>query len=413
MKPLPLMLAVTVLAHTFLGLLFWFRTPVPTVHPRPPSASASTVPVASAPLPQASVNALGTAYAANDARSVRDLLLAAGLSLDSVRNTISAMLYEQHQTQIDALSQAASRTAVWWRDLTPEELQSESHSAQLDRLHEKIQNELDSLFPETNAASAHDTDDDPELAFLPPAKQKAFLQITRDYGEMIEAANLAAGRFELPADREKITFLEAERDRDIAAILTREEREALELRTSPRAYQLRSLMTGLKATEAEYRAIFALQKACETRDAELDVADTELAQQNLQNQIATLVGIDRYRAYARTEDTDYTSLQAIAERFSIPPAIIDTLYNIREPIAQTTQRIAHDPGLDISQKASALQALALQTRQQITAALGPEVTAAYLQQNMSWLGALEAGHVLSVQPAGNLLATPLRLAPIN
>lgn len=406
MKPLPLMLALTVLAHAFLGFFFWSRPPSPTPPPRPPSVSTPALPSTTNPLAPGAASALGTAYAARDARSVRDLLVASGLSPDSARNILAAMLYEQHRPRIEELTQAAARSSIWWRDITPEETPPDSPSALLEKLHENIQADLDALFPETTSETS-DAEPNLELAFLTPAKQNAIQQITRDYADMIQAAHLAAGRFELPADREKITFLEAERDRDIAALLTPEERENLELRTSPLAYQLRSLTTELKATESEYRAIFALQKDYETHSANLDGTDYTDAQQNLQNQIATLVGLERYRAYARAQDNDYTSLQAIAERFSLPPAISDTLYNLREPVAQATQRIAHDPSLDVAQKNAALQTLARQTRAQLATTLGPEIAAAYLQDKVRWLPLLETGHILSIPPAGNIVATPL------
>ena len=64
--------------------------------------------------------------------------------------------------------------------------------------------------------------DSGQLAFLPAAKRDALRRITQDYDEMM--AKFSAGGVQLASDKEKLRLLRAERESDIAALLTPEER---------------------------------------------------------------------------------------------------------------------------------------------------------------------------------------------
>ncbi|MGH7957767.1 MAG: hypothetical protein ACREH8_12280 [Opitutaceae bacterium] len=74
-------------------------------------------------------------------------------------------------------------------------------------------------------------------------------------------AKFSAGGVQLASDREKLRLLRAERDRDIAALLTPEEWTAYEMRTSISGNIVKSRYGDAIESEAEFQKIHALQKA--------------------------------------------------------------------------------------------------------------------------------------------------------
>jgi len=73
------------------------------------------------------------------------------------------------------------------------------------------------------------------------------------------------------------------------------------------------------------------------------------------------------------------------------------VFGLRDGVAQDSNRIYGDPALTLDQKRAALQALALQTRTQILAALGPTAGPAYVQ-TARWLTLVERGSAVTFGP---------------
>jgi hypothetical protein len=248
---------------------------------------------------------------------------------------------------------------------------------------------------------------------LPREKAEALYRIGRDYDALENELRNEIGPFELPEDQEKLRLLETERERDIAALLTPEERAAWDLRNSETASQLRYRMTQLDASEDEYRRIYALQKAF---DAEFapdkaspgpeGAADDfwhrrEAAEAELEAQIRALVGEERYAAAALENDSDYTTARTAAERLGLPPDAATRIVALREPAAAESSRIASDPSLSPEQKNAALARIAADIRAQVVRTLGPAAAEAYFKRGaMNWLEGLEHGKILLPKPGG-------------
>jgi len=243
-----------------------------------------------------------------------------------------------------------------------------------------------------------------QLAFLPPAKRDALRRITQDYDEMF--ATFATGGPQLASDKEKLRLLRAERDRDIAALLTPEERLAYDLRISPSGVTVRSRYGDAIESEAELAKIFALQKAFDEtfprealtgRIAPETIRARSEAERQLDQDLRAAVGDDRYAALRRAADPDLRTVDALVARLSLPPATADNVVATREALAAESQRINNDAAVPLPQRRAQIQELAERAKTELTRALGNEAADAYAQ-TAPWLNLLQSGMAYSTVP---------------
>jgi hypothetical protein len=249
--------------------------------------------------------------------------------------------------------------------------------------------------------------DSSQLSFLSPAKRTALRNITQDYDEMM--AKFGANGVQLASDKEKLRLLRAERDRDIAALLTPAELADYELRTSPSAATLRSRYGDAIASEEEFKKLYALQKSFDEKfpaealtgrvTPDLMRARSE-AQLQHQNDLRAAVGDQRYAALRRATDPELRTLDGLVTRLNLPPNTTDRVATARETYATESQRINADATLSILDRRAQLQALGTKAKTELNASLGPEVAEAFTPR-ASWLGMLQGGLAFSTTPTAN------------
>lgn len=384
------------------------KRPTSTAHPEPGPDAALSPEVA------AILNS-------RDPARLHALLLAAGVDEELRHMLVQSAIWKNNEARFKALGGDDEETAteIWWKEPggarrydSPEQ---RARNRAMNLLHKEIGEEFsritgtdpDAFNPEENTWLAR------KYGGLPRDKAEALHRIDRDYDELLGEIGEETNGFELPTDVEKRRLIEAEREKDLAALLSPEERVAWEMRNSPTAETLRYRMTQLDATEEEYRRIYALQKAF---DAEFDQSsrdpfapavpdddDTfwerrEAAEKLLEAGIRATVGEERYAAAARENDQDYTSARAAAERLGLPPDTATAIVAVREPAAAESRRIAADTSLTLEQKKAALARLAADTRAEVVRTLGPEAAEAYFQRGaMRWLDPLENGRTITFE----------------
>lgn len=243
-----------------------------------------------------------------------------------------------------------------------------------------------------------------QLAFLPQAKRDALRRITQDYDEMF--AKFMGGGPQLASDKEKLRLLRAERDRDIAALLTPEERLAYDLRTSGSGATVRSRYGDGIESEEEFAKIFALQKAFDERFpreamtgriAPETLRARAEAERQLESDVRAAVGEDRYAALRRAADADARSVDALAQRLNLPAGTTDQVLAAREAFAAESQRINNDASTPMPQRRAQIQELAARARADVTRALGAEAAEAYAQGSQ-WLNLLQGGMAYATTP---------------
>ena len=426
MKALPLILAASLVANAAL-------VTVQLRHASAASSSAtrsasgsgaqssSSSPSASAPgasaianlkLPPDLIAALNT----GDPETLRDFLRAACFSDDLVRSIVQMRIWKNYEARFKALNPQndSDPNKPWWKDDRSQQNRYGSLTkAQRDesrRLQHEVRDETERLLgpdPDSNRWQ------DQRLGFLSADKRQSLQQIQQDYQELISEVQQDMQGFRLPADVEKLRFLQEEQKRDIEALMSPEERQAYELRMSPTAQQLRWKMTQYDASEAEYRAIYPLQKAFDEKynprasDPYAGYGDQPVHDQNywkerqqadkqLQDQVKAVLGEQRYAESIRLQDGDYQQLEAATRRLELPADTAKQVYALRDTTSAAAQQIADNTALDTDQKKSALVNLAASARDQVRARLGNEGAEAYFKNNgMTWLKEIEKGNTVT------------------
>lgn len=397
MKPAALFLTASLVANAALvGTLVLRRdTPAPS-----PSAKPAAAPSKAA----LSADALRAALASGDTAA----LAAAGFSPEAIRElTVGRSLVRALERARAA--KASQGDGRWWRTNRANPFAAREQQLQARR----------EITEALAAAGLEDpglftpTDNSQLLAFLSPEKREALRRITQDYDELM--LKFSSGGIQLASDREKLKLLRAERDRDIAALLSPAEREAYEMRTSTTAANVRARYGDGIETEEDFRKIYALQKAFDEKyptDALTGRVTPEImrerteAQRQLQESIRAAVGEASYASLQRASDFDLRNLDSLASRLQLPTSTADRVAASRESYAAESQRINADTSLTTAQRREQIQALGNRAKNEITQALGQEAADAYAQRS-PWVGMLQNGMAYGTPQTGSGGASPL------
>ena len=257
-----------------------------------------------------------------------------------------------------------------------------------------------------------------QYGFLPAGKAELIRRIDSDYGDMTnEIMMQGLGGPRLPEDRDKLALIEKEKRSDLAAVLTPEELELFDLYRSNTANSLRYRLGAFEPTEDEFRAIYDLQRVFDEKfnpqlmiggpmDQNL-MRERQSAQQELNNQIKSVLGDERYGEFERGQDQSYRYAVKIADHFNLPRenaiAVFDLQKDIQAraaalPRPQPTPNAGSQTADQFAAAAAAraldpaFAALVQEANQKITALLTPEGLDAYKQTGGQWLRNLERGN---------------------
>jgi hypothetical protein len=381
------------------------------------NTAAATDAIASSP------DQLAAALKSGDHATLRAQLRALGLPDTTVNGIIRSILWRPYYEKQRELALSKNPTdRPYWRGLpqTGSKTYTREERAEIRALASSIREQARAVLGE--AAFTDDGVRNHRYAFLTPESADKLADLDRDYGEMRQEISQESDRFKVPSDAEKIKFLEQERRKDLEATLSPAELAEYDLRYSPAAMALRSRLKDVEISEAEYRDLYDLQKVYQDsisstgpstllpgQRLDQKLSSEQIAQlqaraktyEQLSAEIHNTLGDERYEQYRRASNSDYRQLQAAGDRFNIPTATLDQVYNLRGSVSADTQRIYADPSLTPEQKKQSLASLANQTRTQITTSLGDEVAAAYLEKNMQWLRRVQSGSAVTFPETGN------------
>ena len=198
------------------------------------------------------------------------------------------------------------------------------------------------------------------LGFLPEEKRgdvRDILERYEDAEQTIRDKELQDGEPLTPADREELRKLRGQREQELAATLSPEERQAYELWLSPSANAVRYSMYGMDATEQEFRSVYETRKNFDAQwnAEEIDwnndqqVAAYQQAREQLEGQIRQQLGDERYLDYKRGEDPDFHHLNAAVSRYKGDRTKAVEAYEIKRAVMQTIAGIRTDPNLSPAQ----------------------------------------------------------------
>ncbi len=202
-----------------------------------------------------------------------------------------------------------------------------------------------------------------------------------------------------PADIEKIAALLQRQHAEIAKALTPGELLEYDYRNSMTANRLRSDLTGLNSTEAEYRGLFALYQAFEAKfPASAAQSTTSMkpedfqaratAQEQMQAQIKTMLGPERYAEYQQASVPEYRPLNNLVLRLDLPLSAAAQVVAVQRDVEARAAAVRGDAGLSADERAAKLGALATEANQKISGAIGARGLEGYKQYGGQWMKAL-------------------------
>jgi hypothetical protein len=346
-------------------------------------------------------------------------LRAAGFPPSMIRAIADAEVQQRYSPRLDELRRTLDETPYWRGDAGNFTGNSKLYEqmSQIGRERSKALREL--IGQDVYAyAGANPTEIQRQrFGNIPPGKIDLVQSITDDYAEMTSQIRAGMQGVSLPEDKEKFALLEREKRADLAAILTPAELAEYEMRTSTITMRLRTGLTIMDASEAEFRAIYAAHQAHQetlypTSPGGImflssDTGDPRSkAYEQINSTLKQTLGADRFAQYQRANDREFQQLYQLTRPENTPYETLVRAYDSRMAASEASIKIANDASLNPEQKQGALKDLAQQSRTQILSTLGPTAGPTFAQ-SARWLSGLEQGRPFSVAPDGNIRSVPL------
>jgi hypothetical protein len=434
-RPLSAVLVLSVAATLALvaGLTLFPRTrqSVRTVLSSPASAAGPTVAGQSAPALDAAnspalaektvaLRGVGSQLLSGDLKELVANLRAAGFPPKVVRAIVEAALDEQLAARRRRIMGDQPEVPYWKPGSTASLFSSPQMSA-LRQLAREEQDTLKQLLgPDSATGELNRFFHQRTYGDLPSEKLDALQRIQQDYSELRAQiyGDAGNGAVMLPWDREKLALLEKEQHDDLGGVLTPEEIRQYDLRSSSTAQRLRNQLTYFNPTEQEYLAIYDLQSQFDQSHNLLTMGfqtpeqmrQRQADQQQLQAQIKTVLGDQRYQDYQQSTDNGFMAANRIVSTLQLPPQNAAGAWNLQQSIQQQVTSIRADRSLPPEQRTQALQTLIAQADQQLTTLLTQPGADAYKQTpGGMWLRSLE----MSSRRPGSTVGTTITTTTVT
>ena len=337
-------------------------------------------------------------------QNLRDI----GCPEETIRNLVKQDLDKYYdQRKADILSKSPARKE-FWKSGNPSSLgrpsaSASSQMAQLDREKNEV---LGELFKPSGLAAINrpgplararsQAKSGYAMDFIPEETKAQLNTLEQEYGSQL-LKKMAQGASDAQ-DMAEIRQLRQNRDSSIATMLTPEQKTEYDLRKSPTAANMRLQMDGFDPSEDEFRDIFGARKAFDDEHgvvpgASISAGDMEVrqfAEQEMNNQIHTSLGDDRYQDYLRQPDYDYKSIAKITERQGLGENISAQVYDMKGGAEELAREIRMNTGLSIEERQMQLGQIRTDTSRSIESLIGGQGAVALQGQGggRNWLNNL-------------------------
>jgi len=254
------------------------------------------------------------------------------------------------------------------------------------------------LFRERMKASGQEDYYERRLSFLPEERRTQVREALEKFDEAErkiqdkdggEMAALSA------AERSKLRILRQQREDEIQALISPEEKKQYDVWLSPTANEVRHALYGMNASEQEFQTVHQARKTFEetwgSRDPDLLDAATrqrmEAARGDMEGQIEQELGPERYAEYKRGQDDDFHMLNALVTRFKLPREKAAEVYGYKMVANGYREQVVANTALSAEQKVAAMKDIAEETRKTVTATLGSKAFNQYVRSGQAqWIG---------------------------
>lgn len=354
------------------------------------------------PPPRAETSSVSPRVAATlDPQELRETLAAlrAADVSPTLRLHLGMALLRQH---FDARRADARGTgpAEYWR------LTSYAPDAAAQATRRSLDNELRRLQRELWGADAHAIEDvefperrAAQYGALSDEKVARIRKLFADYDELADQAFAERPSRVTAEGRAKTALLEKEKRADLERLLTAEELLDYDLRNSVAAGALRSRLGQFEATEAEFRALYPVEKMLSDAFAGVGRGDNAaemrqrrgLAEAALMADFRRLLGEARFAEFQRANDGEIPPLRAFAVRHRLDDAMVDSIAAIQKHFSTRSEALDADRDLSPNQRDAQRTIWGHESAQQLASLLGEPVFAAYRSGEGRWLDAALEG----------------------
>lgn len=224
-----------------------------------------------------------------------------------------------------------------------------------------------------------------------PAEKIAMLSgIRDDYDIMRQKLRAEMSSITFPGDDAQLKLLDQEERADIEKSLTPEELRIYDLHSGATAQKVQGQIMYFGATEAEYIALFDVQRAFEREYGNFKLSAAE-ARAVLEAEIKTVLTPERFEEYKIATSSSYAPTRRFVESLNLPDAAVAQVIRLQNSAADQTERIRNDKSLTNEQRASQLANVARAASSELQAVLGSDGFGSYKKTAVGgWLQKMSA-----------------------
>ncbi|MGC4074095.1 MAG: hypothetical protein QM760_16605 [Nibricoccus sp.] len=397
MRRIPLFIALSLGANATLGVVLWQRSTASSSLPH--SVNSTSNPARS----NSSSAATPDAFAAQwqqilqnpDDNVALSLLRSSGFPPEVIRSLMTERIRARYQPRLRELAAKQAETPYWrtnaWYNFDGD-VATRSERRALER---EIQDTIRKLLGDDTDSLSFYARDRRTRSYgnLSSEKVTEIEAITRDYSDLSSQIRENSKGVILAEDREKLAFLEKEKRADLAAVLSPEELEEYDRRNSTSARDIRAKFRFFEATEAEFLALYQLQRDFNARYGYENLSGEQddrrrAALPQLTEQFKAALGPERYAEYEIFTDSNYQRTRSDLVQLGLPAGAARDLVATQRASNKRAEAIRADKSLAPDDKAAQLAALEKDATEKVTATIGAENLTEYKKYTGGWLNRL-------------------------
>ena len=230
------------------------------------------------------------------------------------------------------------------------------------------------------------------LNFLPEGKQAKVLEMMQQFqGKMMK---MVGGGAPDEQDRKNMAALQKEYETSLSQMLSPAEFEQYQLRLSQTSMVMRMELDGFSPNEQEFKELFKLRKAFDDQYGGMfGMADTSKegrdkyaqAQKQLNEEIKSTLGAERYAEYEREKDYQYKGVSKFVQRQNLPKEAAVKVWDAKKAAEAEAGKVRSNSNLSQEQKTAALQGIQQATEAHLQSTLGSSYNDFKSSQSGGWI----------------------------
>jgi hypothetical protein len=235
---------------------------------------------------------------------------------------------------------------------------------------------------------------DERLSFLPKEKQEQILALERDYNEWRNKLRKETNGKSTPEQQRSIQEMAKQVEEKRKALMTAEEFEEYQLRSSPYT-KFRRNPAAEGFTEEEIRKIAKVQMEYDQSQPKVEKSpesreDRDARNAAIEQQLKAALGEERYVDYKRSEDGAFQQVYRLTERYNLPRDTAVNVYEIQQSATKQANELRKAKNISDDEREALLFALQDETKRNVTKTLGENAAKTYGKHGGNWLEHLVA-----------------------